>query len=115
MKKVHFVILLIILISCGMKKNNSVKQDIRWKELNIQLLYGYDSTSIPYDAESNIIALNKAGEVVWEAEPPKTHYEQYFTISIDSLRNLLIANTGGGFQHLINLENGKIVDYYLVK
>ena len=57
-----------------MKKDNSLKQDIQWEELNIQLLNVYDSTSIPYDADSNIIALNKVGEVVREAEPPKTHY-----------------------------------------
>jgi hypothetical protein len=115
MKKIIAFLSICLFIYCNMKNKNSVKQEIVWHALKIQLLEGVDSTKIPYNGESNIIALDSLGNIVWQAESPKTHYEQYFNMSFDNDRRLLIANTGGGYRHLINPENGKIVEHFLVK
>jgi len=49
------------------------------------------------------------------AETPKSHYEQYWEMEMDAIKNILIATTGSGYRHLLNPENGKILNYYLVK
>jgi len=98
-----------------MNQKHRIKKTLIWNGFNIQLFESENVSRIPYNSVSNIIAIDSVGNLIWKAETPKSHYEEYYDISIDSSKNFLIATTGSGYRHLINLENGKIVDYYLVK
>ena len=98
-----------------MHTEDEFKQEIIWGNLKIQLFRNKDSTALPYNSESNIIAIDSSGGVIWKAETPRPHHQQYFDMEIDKEKNVLIANTGSGYRHLISLENGKVLNYYLIK
>ncbi len=98
-----------------MHSDSKIKKTINWVKLNIQLLEPQNPYDLPYDSISNIVATDTDGNIVWKAEAPKSHYSQYYEISVDTSLNLLIATGGSGYRYLINMENGKIIDYYLVK
>ena len=109
------IVLIIVSISCVMNVRNKVKQEIVWKNLKIRLLDVKKIGELPYTSESNIIAVNSLDTLVWKAEAPRTHYEQYFDMEIDKEKEVLIATTGSGYKHILSLENGKVLEYYLVK
>lgn len=117
MKKLKLIIFIIIclIIGCIMKERNKLKKTLSWDNINIQLFKIENISEIPYASISNVIAVDLDGNLVWEAEAPKSHYDQYYDISIDSSKKLLIAITGTGYKHLINLDNGKVIEYYLIK
>ena len=96
-------------------EKKKVKQVLTYNGLRIELLEGVPFSKIPKQAESNIAAFDIDGSKVWDAAPPVPQYQQYSEIKVDSERNVLIATTGSGFKHLINLSNGKVLEYYLVK
>lgn len=98
-----------------MNSDFKIKKSINYGKLNIQLLEPQSPYSLPYDSISNINAIDSDGNVVWKAEAPKSHYSQYYDISVDTNLNSLIAIAGSGYRYLLNMENGKIIDYYLVK
>lgn len=98
-----------------MNENFKVKKSIIWKKLRIQLIEVVDWSSIRYDSITNVIAIDFAGKIVWKAEAPKSHFEQYYDMEIDTSNNCLIAITGSGYKHIIDLQNGKVVDFYLTK
>ena len=99
-----------------MKQKHNLKKTLNWEELNIEL-YEYDRTKkeVGYNSVSNIIATNSKGDVIWKVEAPKSHYDQYYDMYLDTTEDLLIAITGSSYKHLINLENGKIIEFYLIK
>ena len=93
-------------------QSQKIKQVIKWGNLRIQLFEGYKSTQIPFNADTNIVALNESSDIIWETESPKVHYQQYFDIKIDDNDEVLVANTGAGYRHL---SNGKILNHFLIK
>jgi len=105
----------LIISSDNMHTENGLKQEIIWGNLKIQLFKSKKITELKYNSESNIIAIDSLGAVIWKAEAPRTHYEEYFDMEIDKEKNVLIANTGSGYRHLLSLENGKVLDYRLIK
>jgi hypothetical protein len=46
---------------------------------------------------------------------PKTNFDQYFDVELDSTQNVLVAMTGLGFRHVIDLKDGHVIEYSLVK
>lgn len=96
-----------------MGQDLEIKQTILYKNLKIQLLdvQAPDlQTSI-----ANIVAYDSGEKIVWRVEPPVTYYEFYYNMELDFSRNVLVANTGSGYRHIIDLNNGKIIDAFLVK
>lgn len=100
---------------CNMNSKDNIKQEIKWDNLKIRLFRDKKITDLPYESESNIIAVDSLNTIIWKAEAPRTHYEQYFEMEIDRDKKVLIATTGSGYKHILNLENGRVMDYYLVK
>jgi hypothetical protein len=98
-----------------MGNNRKIRKTIRWKDLEIHLFEPVELIKIEKESISNIIAYNTNGNIVWEAEPPKSKHDTYFEIEIDTVKNVLVAGTSWGLRHIINLETGKVIEYYLVK
>jgi hypothetical protein len=98
-----------------MHTENKVSQEIIWGNLKIQLFRRKGSTALPYNGKSNIIAIDSLGAIVWKAEDPRSHHDEYFDMEIDKEKNVLKATTGLGYRHLLSLENGKVLNYYLIK
>ena len=98
-----------------MNKESLIKKEIKWNHLKIQLLEISDPTKAPYQGISNLKAVDKVNNVVWYADTPKAHYDSYHDIELDSEKNILIANSGIGYRYILNPENGKILDNYLIK
>lgn len=104
----------LLFISCNMKRN-LIKQEIDWRGMKIQLMEIEDSTNVPYQSVSNLRAVDKEDHTIWQAEAPKTHYDYYYDMSLDSQKNILICNSNISFQYEISLEDGKILGYRLIK
>jgi hypothetical protein len=108
-----------LISNCKMKTSNHVSNEIReivkWNDLQIRLFEPVDFLTIEYESVSNITAYDNNGNVVWKAEPPKSPHDIYSSMSIDTANNLLIADSGYSFRHIINLENGKVIKFFLVK
>jgi len=111
-----FILLTLCLFvyNCSVDKKQEIKQSIQYKDIEIRLLK-VDPYSIPDKGIANIIAVDSAGNVIWQAEPPKSARDSYWSMELDTSRNLLVVNTGNSFQHLINLENGEVIEYYMIK
>ena len=97
-----------------MEQNQKIRQALQYKNIEIRL-FEVDRREIPYESVANIIAVDSLGNTVWQVERPRTNREQYWDMNLDTSNNVLIANTGSGYRHHINLDNGKILDAYLVK
>jgi len=98
-----------------MRIENEVKQELIWGDIRIRLFKSKKITEIPYNSVSNIIAIDSSDKVIWKAEAPRTHYEEYFDMEIDKEKKVLIANTGTGYRYFLNLENGRVLDFRLIK
>jgi hypothetical protein len=94
--------------------NTNTKKIIKWKNLEIHLLEPVDYRKLDKSA-SNINAYDDKGNLIWKAEPPKSYKDEYYDMQIDTVENCLMADTGSSLRHIINLENGKVIRYFLVK
>ena len=92
----------------------TIKKNVTLKNVTI-VLYDYDTSDKPLESLSNIECLDSLGNLLWIIEKPVTHFEAYYDMWMDSVSNRLIAVTGSGFRHEIDIHTGKILKSYLVK
>ncbi|HYF31695.1 MAG TPA: hypothetical protein VD993_11310 [Chitinophagaceae bacterium] len=97
-----------------MDQKQQPSQTVQYGDIEIRLTR-VNRDDIPRTSIANIAAYNSKGAVVWQAERPRSNLDQYWDMKLDASKNVLIANTTLSFQAIINLDNGKLIDFYLVK
>jgi hypothetical protein len=97
-----------------MNKTEKIKTTIEWKNLEIRLSEIPDE-KIGYNGLANIRAYNPKGEIAWTVESPKTPYDAYYDMSLDTTQNVLIVISRLSFRHVINPETGRIIEFHMIK
>ena len=92
-----------------------VKKTIDFKGLSIRLYEVADVYKIPKEGLANVKAFDANDHLVWTVEPPQSPRDSYYSIKLDTVNNILIAYTGLSFMAKISLENGKIIDFRMIK
>ena len=91
----------------------AIAEQIHVGGITIILFDSHQFKTIPIESISNIIAIGNDNKFIWEAEPPTTKYDIYFKIYLKG--NYLMARSGGGQLHQLDIKTGKIVDSFMTK
>jgi len=98
-----------------MEKHEVVKEELKYDDMTIRLYQPIQGSKVRYESISNISAFNKSGDLIWKAERPKSHKDQFWSMWIDQVKKVLTVNSVIGYRYIINFQDGKIIDYYIVK
>ena len=90
-----------------------VKQQLVCNNINYLLLEMYSNKLLPEKSVTNIIAVDKQGDLVWVVERPKTKFDIYSRMRLEESN--LIAYTSGGHYHQIDQNTGKILSDKMIK
>ena len=96
-------------------KRNIIRKEIDWRGMKIQLLEIEDRFDVPYESISNLRAVDKENNIIWQSEPLKTHHDHFYDMSLDEKKNILIGYSDISYHYEISLVDGKILNYRLVK
>jgi hypothetical protein len=114
-KKIIFPFVFILMtLACNME-HEKIKKTLNFQGLSIRLYEVPDVYKIPYKGLANIKAFDANDNLVWTVETPQSPGDSYFNIKLDTVNNILIAYTGLSFMAKISLENGKILDFRMIK
>jgi hypothetical protein len=97
-----------------MNIEKKVKKMLQCRSTTVKL-YEVEGKSVPIGGYNNIEAFDTDGNLIWTAEPPQSKKDFYFNIEIDPANKVLLAYTAVSFLAIINLEDGKILDFHLIK
>jgi len=92
----------------------TVKKEIKFNGLIIKLYYPSNESENSGEGIINIEAFDMHNRILWIAEKP-TFDKFYWDMQLNEESNLLEADGGGGEKYEIDLSNGKIVKFFLVK
>jgi hypothetical protein len=97
-----------------MNNDKKVKKTLQWGSATIKL-YEVDEKNVPFEGCNNLEAFGMKGEMLWTAEFPKSRFDFYRDIRIDTADKVLLAYTAISFLAKISLESGKTVDFSMIK
>ena len=90
-----------------------IKEQLEYGDKMFVLLSMCENELLPEESVSNVVALDRAGNLVWTAEAPTTAYDIYARIYMKD--DGLFATSSAGQLHEIDKETGKVISSKMVK
>jgi hypothetical protein len=90
-----------------------VKNKIVHADKTYLLLPMYENEILPEASVSNIVAIDKNGNLIWVIQPPTTKFDIYARMYFEE--DKFFAVTSAGQIHQIDYDTGKIISSRMVK
>lgn len=93
-----------------------------WNEGKFKRKKGFENFTVlllstkgvpPREGEKNLLAVNKANEIIWIADLPTEVYDSY--IEMKYINGIIRAESSNSFVSEINPDTGIIMNMYMVK